>query len=396
MSMLAQAELDGQHLTDDEIFAFLRLLLPAGAETTYRSSGNLLFGLLNDPDQLDALRADRSLMQQAIEEGLRWEPPLLTIIRTATRDTVVEGVADPGRARWSSSTWARRTTTRSTGPIPSSSTSSGRSASTSRSRSARTCASGCTSPAWRRGSCSSGSSTGCPDLRLDPDEPRAVHHRHDVPEPGPPPRRLGLSPRPAPGYRKHDAEHARARIASPPVISPTCAIRLAGPRARARSRRPAALDTNTRTTPDDHRDHGERHGRRSRPKTRDQQPRRSRRPSRHRPSRSSGRAPVARARCWPSWTLPVRDYRTIRTHCPASAPRQPATSYRARPPGAPGRSPTRAPMDDFEPIDTTCMRCGKPARLRFAGPVPELRGRADRPLPRASPARSRPRSTSRR
>ena len=59
MSTLAQAELDGQHLTDDEIFAFLRLLLPAGAETTYRSSGNLLFGLLNDPEQLDALRNDR-------------------------------------------------------------------------------------------------------------------------------------------------------------------------------------------------------------------------------------------------------------------------------------------------------------------------------------------------
>src|SRR6478672_10759429 len=92
MSLLAQAELDGQHLTDDEIFAFLRLLLPAGAETTYRSSGNLLFGLLNDPAQLDAVRRDRSLIPQAIEEGLRWEPPLLTIIRTATRDTEVEGI----------------------------------------------------------------------------------------------------------------------------------------------------------------------------------------------------------------------------------------------------------------------------------------------------------------
>jgi cytochrome P450 len=92
MSLLAAAELDGQRLTDDEIFAFLRLLLPAGAETTYRSSSNLLFGLLTHPEQLDALRADRGLMPAAIEEGLRWEPPLLTIIRTATRDTEVEGV----------------------------------------------------------------------------------------------------------------------------------------------------------------------------------------------------------------------------------------------------------------------------------------------------------------
>jgi cytochrome P450 len=92
ISTLIEAELDGQRLTDDEIIAFLRLLLPAGAETTYRSSSNLLFGLLTNTPQLDALRADRELMPQAIEEGLRWEPPLLTIMRTASRDTVVDGV----------------------------------------------------------------------------------------------------------------------------------------------------------------------------------------------------------------------------------------------------------------------------------------------------------------
>ena len=98
MSILAVSELDGQHLTDEEIFAFLRLLLPAGAETTYRSSSNLLFGLLTHPDQLGALRADRALMPKAIEEGLRWEPPLTTIVRTATRDTVVDGVDVPAGA----------------------------------------------------------------------------------------------------------------------------------------------------------------------------------------------------------------------------------------------------------------------------------------------------------
>ena len=98
ISVLAQAELEGTHLTDEEICAFLRLLLPAGAETTYRSSSNLLVGLLTHPEQLDALRADRGLMNQAIEEGLRWEPPLLGIMRTATRDTEVEGVSVPAGA----------------------------------------------------------------------------------------------------------------------------------------------------------------------------------------------------------------------------------------------------------------------------------------------------------
>jgi len=95
ISVLTQAELDGQRLDDEEIIAFLRLLLPAGAETTYRSSSNLMFGLLSNPDQLDALRADRGLMAQAIEEGIRWEPPLTGIGRTAMRDVEVGGVLIP-------------------------------------------------------------------------------------------------------------------------------------------------------------------------------------------------------------------------------------------------------------------------------------------------------------
>lgn len=95
ISSLAMAELDGDRLADDDIFSFLRLLLPAGAETTYRSSGNLLFGLLSNPGQLDAVRADRTLIPQAIEEGVRWEPPLTGIARTATVDTELGGVAVP-------------------------------------------------------------------------------------------------------------------------------------------------------------------------------------------------------------------------------------------------------------------------------------------------------------
>src|SRR6202167_5524502 len=89
---LVSAEVDGEKLTDEAIYSFLRLLLPAGAETTYRSSGNLLYLLLTHTDQLDAVRADRSLLPQAIEEALRFEPPLLTIHRTTTCDGEVGGV----------------------------------------------------------------------------------------------------------------------------------------------------------------------------------------------------------------------------------------------------------------------------------------------------------------
>jgi cytochrome P450 len=95
ISDLAQADLDGEHLSDEEIFSFLRLLLPAGVETTYRATGNMLFSLLSNAEQLEAVRSDRELIPQAIEESLRMETPLLNITRLATKDTEVGGVPIP-------------------------------------------------------------------------------------------------------------------------------------------------------------------------------------------------------------------------------------------------------------------------------------------------------------
>ena len=95
ISQLVLGEIDGQSLDNEHVLGFLRLLLPAGAETTYRSSSNLLFGLLTHPDQMKALDSDRSLMPRAIEEGLRWEVPLTSISRVCTRDAEVEGVMIP-------------------------------------------------------------------------------------------------------------------------------------------------------------------------------------------------------------------------------------------------------------------------------------------------------------
>ena len=95
ISELAHAELEGERLSDEEIFSFLRLLLPAGVETTYRATGNMLFSLLSNPEQLAAVRADRDLVPQTIEESLRLETPLLNITRLATRDTELSGVSIP-------------------------------------------------------------------------------------------------------------------------------------------------------------------------------------------------------------------------------------------------------------------------------------------------------------
>ena len=88
ISVLATAEIDGHGLPDENIYGFLRLLLPAGAETTYRLLGNLMFALLTNPEQLDDLKANRELIAPAIEEALRWEAP----VQQTARQVMVDGV----------------------------------------------------------------------------------------------------------------------------------------------------------------------------------------------------------------------------------------------------------------------------------------------------------------
>jgi cytochrome P450 len=95
ISELVDVELDGHRLSDDEIFAFLRMLLPAGIETTYRSLGNLLFALLSHPDQRDELVRRPELRASAIEEGLRWESPVVLVPRRSVRDAKLAGIEIP-------------------------------------------------------------------------------------------------------------------------------------------------------------------------------------------------------------------------------------------------------------------------------------------------------------
>ena len=96
---LVTAEIDGEKLSDEAIYSFLRLLLPAGLETTYRSSGNLLYLLLTHPEQLAMVQQDRSLIPAAIEEGLRYETPLVMVMRTTTEEVEVSGQTIPANAQ---------------------------------------------------------------------------------------------------------------------------------------------------------------------------------------------------------------------------------------------------------------------------------------------------------
>ncbi|MFE9320956.1 cytochrome P450 [Nocardia sp. NPDC052278] len=95
ITVLAQADIDGVKMSDEQIYGFLRNLLPAGAETTSRSTASLALALLTHPDQLAAVQVDRDLLPQAIEEGIRWETPLLNFMRETTCDIEFHGVAIP-------------------------------------------------------------------------------------------------------------------------------------------------------------------------------------------------------------------------------------------------------------------------------------------------------------
>lgn len=95
VSLLANTEIDGEYLPEIILLSFLRQLMNAAGDTTYRGSSILLTCLLNNPEQLDAIRQDRSLIAAAIEEALRWDGPVLVQTRMAREDMVLGGVAIP-------------------------------------------------------------------------------------------------------------------------------------------------------------------------------------------------------------------------------------------------------------------------------------------------------------
>jgi len=97
ISVLAAAEItdgDGasRPLPDDEVLTFCKLLLPAGANTTYRSLGLLLTELFADGALLQRVRDDRSLIPDCVEELVRLEHSTSLVGRLCTRDTEIGGV----------------------------------------------------------------------------------------------------------------------------------------------------------------------------------------------------------------------------------------------------------------------------------------------------------------
>ena len=91
ISALAQAEEEGDRLTEREVLVMLRLLLVAGNETTTNLIGNGMLALLRHPDQMAALRDDPGLIPSAVEELLRYDSPVQVDMRSALDDCDVNG-----------------------------------------------------------------------------------------------------------------------------------------------------------------------------------------------------------------------------------------------------------------------------------------------------------------
>ena len=95
ITILQTAEVDGERLSDIDFIAFFVLLTIAGNETTRNQTSHTLRLLLEHPGQMAKLRADPSLLNSAIEEALRYSPPVMYFRRTTKADTEIRGVAIP-------------------------------------------------------------------------------------------------------------------------------------------------------------------------------------------------------------------------------------------------------------------------------------------------------------
>jgi len=95
LTRLVNAEVEGERLTRPEILGFFQLLVVGGQETTANLINNAVLCLLENPDQLERLRARAELLPGAIEEVLRCRSPLQWLMRTPTRDVELHGQVLP-------------------------------------------------------------------------------------------------------------------------------------------------------------------------------------------------------------------------------------------------------------------------------------------------------------
>jgi cytochrome P450 len=91
-SAIANARIDGEHLSDTDALSYYLIVATAGHDTTSSAISGGLHALIEHPDQLQRLRTHPELMRTAVEEIIRWTTPAKEFMRTATADTTVRGI----------------------------------------------------------------------------------------------------------------------------------------------------------------------------------------------------------------------------------------------------------------------------------------------------------------
>ncbi|MDF2582372.1 MAG: cytochrome [Mycobacterium sp.] len=91
-SAIANGRIDGEPLSDVDTVSYYVIVASAGHDTTKDAISGGLLALIENPDQLERLREDPSLMGTAVEEMIRWTTPVKEFMRTAAADTEVRGV----------------------------------------------------------------------------------------------------------------------------------------------------------------------------------------------------------------------------------------------------------------------------------------------------------------
>lgn len=93
LSALVQAELEGERLADDEIFSFLGILYPAGADTAFKAIASMMAAVLSERALFERARAEPRICAAIADETLRWEAPVALLPRRAARDSKLGGHA---------------------------------------------------------------------------------------------------------------------------------------------------------------------------------------------------------------------------------------------------------------------------------------------------------------
>jgi len=91
LSALTQVELEGEKLSEDEIFSFLGILYPAGADTAYKAISSMMAAVLLDPALHARAIAEPAIRPAIADEALRFEAPVALLPRRAAIDCELAG-----------------------------------------------------------------------------------------------------------------------------------------------------------------------------------------------------------------------------------------------------------------------------------------------------------------